>query len=653
MEQPEPSTPTDTPTAVSQPTRSFPHLIQSEPTPTTSTPTDTITANSVPSLRFPRPLGNRQLTNWISSSSPDIMQPSNIHDDEASLAELGYDIIGTDGESQAESTTSSIDYQRADDVQSLMGTDTGTDVDTNDVDTDSSDEEEEVTLNDEPLTSDHSMVVASDEAEEEDVGVESLADQSLENPTNFTQYGIPHVSSLTASQQRLAPDLTVDADQIRSLSADKGSKKDTMQIGLTPREKSSRQVKTHLDSAKLIYQAISDYVDQHRHILIYHAIILAGLATLSSCFLVVGKLYLSSPPPRVLSTVPVAAVSSAAIPSLSNVASMPTPLTAPIVTTTKTPNALQTGSASNSLPPKSLDQEKTASHGPNLAPGQICSAELFSYNEIIVKIPQSTKSSWLAKDAIMIAVSRGIYDIPTKVSSTEEGFLIQVPSQEAHGILDVSIATTKKPKVNEVFRINFSRYHFTEALDVGKQLVKDFAQKVVDTVNGTTAWVEETYIPALDVVSRQVCGQTASMSDSILQTVKDVGTTALDLPTRLFSRVAQQVKPSLDSDKLSQRANQAQLELARQVQDIRDELALGLLTAQLNSKLWWLKVQGKEEEYKRYMNNAATYYKQKQADALDAQRERTVRVKREIRARKQEKRQNTKAPFWKKGAGGS
>ncbi len=582
------------------------------------------------------------------------MQPGTIHDDEVSLTELGYDIIGTDGESQAESTTSSIDYQRADDVQSLMGTDTGTDVDTNDVDTDSSDEEEEVPLNDGPLTPDHDIVAEEEADEDEDAGVESLADQSLENPTNFEQYGIPKVHILTVSQQSPARDLTGDMENADSLSNDKASNDEVVtQPELTFGGKSSHAVKPYIDSAKHMCRATLEYVKQHRHILIYHTLMLSGLAILSGGFMV-GKHYLNPPPPRVLSTVPVAAVSSAAMPSPSDVASVLTPLNTPVVATTAMPNALQTGAAFSSLSLKYPGKEKIESPGTSSAPRQtICSAELFSRNEIIVRIPQNIKSSWLAKDAIMIAVSRGIYDIPTKVSSVEEGFLIQVPPHDAHGIFDVSIATTRSPKINEVFRVNFSRYALTEALDAGKQLVRDFAQRVVDTVNETTAWVEETYIPAFDVVSRQVCGQTASVTDSILKTVKDAGVVALGIPTRAFTQVAEQIRPSLNGDVLAQRANQAHLELTRQAQDLRDELALGLLTAQLNSKLWWLKVQGKKDEHQHYMNNAAAYYKQKQADALDARRERAVRVMKEIRTRWKQERQSTRTPFWKKAAGGS
>ncbi|RYP72414.1 hypothetical protein DL771_004209 [Monosporascus sp. 5C6A] len=580
------------------------------------------------------------------------MQPGNILDDEASLAELGYDIIGTDGESQTESTTSSLDYQRPDDVQSLTGTDTGTDVDTNDVDTDSSDEEEEVALNgDRPLLGPDEL--SENEATEyKDASIELLADQSLENPTNFEQYGIPSIGSLAAAKQRVAQALCVDADQTQSSGTDESVKEQvSAQTSLPSKGKAPTPDKFHLDSAKDIHRMAFDYVKQRRLILIYHALLLSGLAAFSAMFMA-GKSYFNSPTPRILSTVPVAAVSSAAVPSLSSVSPLSTHLSSTITTTTTAPNALQTDASSSSHFLKSLGKEKPQPQTGTLSPEQtICSAELFGRNEIIVKIPQSIKSSWLAKEAIMIAVSRGPFDIPTKMSSVEEGFLIQLPREEAHGILDVSIATTRKPKVSEAFQVNFGRYIFTEALDVGKQLVKGFAQRVADAVNETTTWVEETYIPALDVLSSQVCGKKPLVSDSVRQSVKDARTAALELPTRLLSRFSDQIKPSLNVDTLAQRASQAQLELARQAQDIRDELSLGLLTAQLNSKLWWLKVQGKKEEHQRYLSNAVTYYKQKQADALDARRERAARTKEEIRARGKPERPGTRCSFWKGAVG--
>ncbi|RYP03431.1 hypothetical protein DL765_010499 [Monosporascus sp. GIB2] len=580
------------------------------------------------------------------------MQPGNILDDEASLAELGYDIIGTDGESQTESTTSSLDYQRPDDVQSLTGTDTGTDVDTNDVDTDSSEEEEEVPLNDDRPLLGPDELSENEAAEGEDASIEFLADQSLENPTNFEQYGIPSIGSLAAAKQRVAQALGVDADQAQPSGADESIKEQiSAQTSLPPKGKAPIPDKFHLDSAKDTCRVAFDYVKQHRHILIYHALLLSGLAAFST-MLMTGKSYFSPPTPRVLSTVPVAVVSSAAVPSLSSVTPLSTHLSSTITATTTIPNALQTDASSSSHFLKSLGKEKTQPQTDTSAPEQtICSAELFGQNEIIVKIPQSIKSSWLAKDAIMIAVSRGSLDIPTKMSSVEEGFLIQLPREEAHGILDVSIATTRKPKVNEAFQVNFGRYIFAEALDAGKLLVKGFVQRVADAVNETTTWVEETYIPALDVLSSQVCGKKPLVPDAVRRSVEDARTAALKLPTRLLSRFGNKIKPSLNADTLAQRASQAQLELARQAQDIRDELSLGLLTAQLSSKLWWLKVQGKEEEHQRYLSNAMAYYKQKQADALDARRERAARTKEEIRTRRKPERPGTRSSFWKGAVG--
>ncbi|KAL7626051.1 hypothetical protein AAE478_002821 [Parahypoxylon ruwenzoriense] len=643
MEHPEPSTPTDIPTVV--------------PHPSTNHNPDTTTAesgqpsrlehisNSVPSLRFPRPLGNRQLTNWISSSSPDIMQPENIIDDDPSLAELGYDVIGTDGESQAESVASSFDYQRPDDIQSLAGTDAGTDVDTNEVDSESSDDDEKeevATLNSTAEISAISSTVVEYNADEEDVDVETLVNRSLENPTDVSQHGLPHLNN-------------EDQDQARQYLSETQKPYTTREIELDQRvAKTLFLLEKHEQKHNISesYRMALRYVRGNRRILV----VLSGLVVFY-VLAVAGKYFLFSlPVPRTLSTVPVAAVSSAAVPPPFRVSST-TPMPTSTWTPTQTHNALQTGNTGNpssSLAFMTFGKEKVQT-SIAVPPQQntICSAELYDRNEIIVKIPQDIKSAWLARDAILIAVSRGVYDVPTKVSSVEEGFLIEVPLDEAHDILAISIATTRKPKVKETFHVNFGRNKFTGALDAGKQLVRGFAQRLVDTVNETTAWVEETYIPALDVMSKQVCSQTSSVSDSLLQGIKDASNAVFGLPTRLTSQVVVQIKQSLGSDNLVQRQHQAQVQLIREAQDIRDELALRYLSAQLSSKLWWLRIQGKTEEYQRYLSRAEVYLKEKVTDAKVARRERAERAKQQVQSPRQHERHGTRGSFWNKGTGGS
>ncbi|KAH8156647.1 hypothetical protein CIB48_g11600, partial [Xylaria polymorpha] len=561
--------------------QSTPRISNSEPSP--EPPHTEELSDSVLSLRFPRPAGNRQLTNWISSSSPDIMQPGSVPDVDPSLTELGYDIIGTDGESQAESVASSFDYQKSEDIQSLAGTD---------VDTDSSDDED-TTLN-ETTISDATIVDPAEHAAAAEAEALEMVDRSLENPTSLSLSNhSPFTSVSYLDHLRTYEPSAVIRGQSSAVAGVSLVEQETLIGPSTVKElEHSGPHSPKASRGRGTLQTAFGYLNEKRRALA----VLSGLFLVYSLAVATKFLLLNSSAPRELSTVPVASV-PIIIPSLSvqttYSVSTPTP------TISQTPNALQTASSPNGLMFIPFGKDNTQTNIATIpSSAAVCSAELFGRDEIIIKIPQSIKSSWLAKDAILIAVSRGLQDIPTKVSSVDEGFLIQVPLKEAHGVLAVTIATTHKPHINESFRINFGTYRFTEALDAGKQLVRGFAQRVVDTVNGTTSWVEDTYIPALDVVSKQVCGQTASVSGSVLHGLQDATDTILAIPSRLIAQIQQ----SLDAKAILRRVNQLQLELAQETDNIRDELGMAVLRSRVNSRLLWLKMRGKTEEHGHYLS---------------------------------------------------
>ncbi|TRX87996.1 hypothetical protein FHL15_011098 [Xylaria flabelliformis] len=608
---------------------STPRIANSEPSP--EPPHTEELSDSVLSLRFPRPAGNRQLSNWISSSSPDIMQPGSVPDVDPSLTELGYDIIGTDGESQAESVASSFDYQKSEDIQSLAGTD---------VDTDSSDDEDN-TLNETTISD--ATIVEHVEHPEDTIAAETetldMVNRSLESPTSLSLSNFSPFTSVSYLDHLRTHEPSAVIRGQSSAGEDKLLLEQEALTGpLTVEELDySDPLPPKKPRDRKILQATITYLHEKRRV----------LAVLSSLFLIyslaLGSKFLlsSSSTPRELSTVPVASVPIIA-PSIS--AKTTYSVTTPTPTSLQAPNALQTASSSNGLMfipfGKDNTQTKVASIPLSTA---VCSAELSGRDEIIIKIPQSIKSSWLAKDAILIAVSRGLQDIPTKVSSVDEGFLIQVPLKEAHGVLAVTIATTHKPHINEAFRINFGTYRFTEALDAGKQLVRGFAQKVVDTVNGTTSWVEDTYIPALDVVSKQVCGQTASVSESVLHGLQEATDTILAIPNRVIAQIQQ----SLDTRAIRRRVGQLQLELAREKDNVRDELGMAMLRSRVNSRLLWLKLQGKTEEHGRYLSKVEVFLKEERARIESARAERTARTKKQIRAwHERDRPVASKGQFW-------
>lgn len=593
--------------------QSTPRLAQSQPNP--EPPHTELLADSVLSLRFPRPVGNRQLTNWISSSSPDIMQPANTPDDGPSLTDLGYDIIGTDGESQAESIASSFDYQRSDDIQSLTGTD---------VDTDSSDDEE-TTIN-ETILSDATLI---DEPRHDDnARAESLSmmDESLESPTSlslstfspFTSF--TYLDHLRASESELAirgPSSPMESLAFVEQKITTGS--------LVIEGPGHSEPDLHLPKAcqghGALRIAFAHVYKQRRALTLISAFVLFYGLTLYIRLLLFGL-----PLPRELSTVPVASVPFV-VPQPS--AKTVSPVLSPTSMVSQAPTAVQTSSSPNGLTFIPFGKDVTQAAIVTVPESEaICSAELASRDEILIRIPQTIKSSWLARDAILIAVSRGPQDIPTKVSCVDDGFLIQVPLKEAHGVLAVTIATTRKPRINEAFRVNFGMYRFTEALDAGKQLVRGFAQRVVDTMNETTSWVEETYIPALDVVSKQVRDQTASASDSMLHGLQEASGAILAIPSHIIA----QIRHSLRLKSLLRRAGQLRLELAQETRNLGDELRMAMLMSRVNSKLVWLKMQGKTEEHGQYLSKAEIHMKEERARVESARAERAETTKKQIRA---------------------
>ncbi|KAJ8123461.1 hypothetical protein ONZ43_g596 [Nemania bipapillata] len=558
------------------------------------------------------------------------MQPGNLLDEDPSLAELGYDIIGTDGESQAESIASSFDYQKSDDIQSLVGTD---------VDTDSSDDEE-TTLND-TITSDTTIVGEvhqDDAAADTDAETLDMMNRSLESPTSLSLSNFSPFTSMSYLDhvRTYEPNAVIrhQSPTVEDLSL---VGRDKLTTELSPADELEHP---EPDSPKTtqgqgVFQLALGYLQEKRR-----ALALSGLVLLVYIFSVFAKPLLFSPlAPRELSTVPVASV-PLVVPS-SSVGITHSPDT-PTLTISPSSNALQTTSSPNGLLSIPFGKDNTHIDVAAALSATVCSAELSGRDEIIIRIPQNVKSSWLAKDAILIAVSRGLQDIPTKVSSVDAGFLIQIPLKEAHGVLGVTIATTHKPRINEFFPINFGTYRFTEALDAGRQLVRGFAQIVVDTVNETTSWVEETYIPALDVVSKQVCGQTASVSGSVMHGLQEVTEIVLAIPSRLV----EQIQQSLDVKSLVRRISQLQLELAQETENIRDELRMAVLMSQINSRLLWLKLQGKVEEHGQYLSKVEVYLKEQRARVESARAERAELIKKQRRAWRERDRPVTKSSFW-------
>lgn len=244
----------------------------------------------------------------------------------------------------------------------------------------------------------------------------------------------------------------------------------------------------------------------------------------------------------------------------------------------------------------------------------VCTVEMYSGNEILLKLPSGTKTSWLAKGAIEVDVFRGNSPVKSKLSSIDEGILVEINERDAHGVVNVSIVTSRKPKINETFAIDFGTSFFTGALEAVKGTFEEVAQVFVDKANDAAKLVEDKYGPSFASTGESVRDEAASWWEAM----KDVSQAAHAFSSKRVGQLEDLLKDSLRVDDMRSYLDGARQSLskkqARVLEDaakIRRDADLAVLKAQITSKLWWLKAQGKPVEHDEYERQARLFLKKR------------------------------------------
>lgn len=252
-----------------------------------------------------------------------------------------------------------------------------------------------------------------------------------------------------------------------------------------------------------------------------------------------------------------------------------------------------------------------------------CSVQIYSPTEILIKMPSGTKESWLAKGAIDIDVFRGGSLIPSRLSTIDEGILVQIPFKESHGILNVSIITTRKPKINETIAINFGTPRIYEVFDAAKTALHNAAQKVGSTADEAIKAIEDNYAAILASTDEKIMDKAASWWDAIHGASKTAHAYSAQAAQNAYDRLKETMHTDRTSFRLKndvttlfKEARQTVQDHLHRAEDVREDAQLALLTAQINSRLWWLKVQGKSEDYEDYERRARNFMVNKHAQIL-------------------------------------
>ncbi|ESZ96325.1 hypothetical protein SBOR_3293 [Sclerotinia borealis F-4128] len=269
-------------------------------------------------------------------------------------------------------------------------------------------------------------------------------------------------------------------------------------------------------------------------------------------------------------------------------------------------------------------------------------AEIVGDREILIRIPSAMKLSWLAKLAVAVNITRENTIIDTeRAYSSDCGILLLLPKKEAYGILNISVVTTKKPRINETFQVDFG----TNSL----QTMQDLLQRFYTFCKKDTIIADGQTLEDVRAAAEKVLKDVRQSSQSTLANIDQSKRLALERAASITVQLADSAKSmSLEAAKRSARISHELgsrfagvekiiADQLRSLPNIGNPLDEGLLKAQIRSKLLWLRMQGKISEAEDYERRAALARSK-------------ANVARNLEGLV-EKSKKTKLQFWKKESG--
>jgi hypothetical protein len=327
---------------------------------------------------------------------------------------------------------------------------------------------------------------------------------------------------------------------------------------------------------------------------------------------------------KAMSAVPISTPSATSTLPVTSVDSITTSIAVKTATRTITVTASHS-SLPNSLailPSKDLENVSPEIHssGKPVNKSSICGAQILGDREILIRIPSATKLSWLTKEAMSVNITRGNVTVDAeRAYSSDEGIVLLLPKKQAYGVLNVSIITTKKPRVNETFQVDFGitlsqtwqtmmdkmRSLLEEDTPLGDMLAYENIRSVVNKA-----------ITDAQTHSQSAMVQMAEARKIALEQMEEARKIAMEQTATTRARLAsfakgmslEAVKQSaIISKEITIQYAEIEAKLSKKMKALqrwRGPVEDGLLKAQVQSKLLWLKLQGDDKEYRRYKQRA-------------------------------------------------
>lgn len=352
---------------------------------------------------------------------------------------------------------------------------------------------------------------------------------------------------------------------------------------------------------------------------------------------------------------------SSVTPSISTAATTTTTTTATITVShvsTKTVSIVPTSTDSLILPSNTDSMAISGAYRP-------LAVELNSKDQILVKF-NGPKGTRLAIAGFSVQVSRNGTVIPHELLNMPSGTVVDIPGKEKYGLVNVTILPTQKPELNETFNIIFGMSRWVGLVEKIQEAFQSVIQTVGDSADGALDSAGNNYPPVLTPAEGLVRNKAGSWFGSIRDASKALGSrysalkesepnsaddavdwwfTPLQLASKrmhdaseaahtyflhntreTYATFKDSIRPLAAAKVVTavKDAQQVMVDQMRQVEDFHEGGKLAVLKAQIASRLWWLRIQGKAEEAKLYERQARGFMAQKHAEAAEAKKSREL-----------------------------
>lgn len=514
---------------------------------------------SEPTLRFPRPQGNQNLAHWISSSDPDIMHLTSAPTEDTGLSESTYELIGgTDTESQDGNYTDnisesvgSLEFHRPDDVVSLAGTE---------------------------HTCDEDSVIDTTEDRHHVTG--------------------PVLVALDTQQAAIQDDTDDDDDSSSRASLEYADNSLRTPSILTP--EASRYLPRETDKTNFISRWLSRYVTPPHDPLTF--IINSALLVLPSILTLLGAVLL------IQTLIPVAEYESQ--PIVSRIASTFSQ-TSLITATTERHEANTLALSSPTSGVALIPLQESPDEGLFGLRRPTVSFTPHGKNDVLIHVAQDVRDTWLSKNCLNVTVLRSTQHLDFTLSPTADGILVKFPRREAYGVVNLAIRSRCRPKTEKAIKVHFGKGIIVDAFERTKSLAQDLSDLVpvaAHEAERCLAGAKRVFGSASETFSYAWLVGTEKVQDLLIN--GNMGGT--ESVTAAASSLWKQTSAAVNDAVVKSGAYDKSVDALRRSQTM---LSLGLLDAQVSARMWWLKVQGKDDEYLAYAGKAQAYLQQKKLAA--------------------------------------